>query len=442
MSVPSEHTIEIDRRYHRDRLMDIIGHPPGWLLRSGIGLMAFLTALLLCLPWYIRYPDIIEAPVLITSDHPPVEVYTNRAGIIDTIYVHDGEKVTDGQPLIFMDNTASLADIGLWQGWLESVIQSTGPDSLIVTPPVSLALGELHQGYTVISQKYQEWSRWAADQTVTEKIKANRKEIETIRRLMGSLQQQITIYDQELSLQQKSLYRDESLFKAGVISAAEYEKASSSYLVASRQKESIATGMLTHRMSMDQLESAILDQQITYDNQLLTLHTTMQTLCREALSSIVKWEELYIVRSQIAGTLSIPGHLVSHTYINTGEPLMAVLPEESSSGVYALAGVTSTGLGKIEIGDKVIIRLDAWPYKQYGSLISGVQQIALLPVPGEKENKSFELRMSLSSPILTTTGASLLLKPQESGTARIITRDRRILERLFDQLLQLTNINP
>ncbi len=442
MSAPSEHTIEIDRRYHRDRLMDIIGHPPGWLLRSGTGLIAFITALLLWLAWYIRYPDIIEAPVLITSDHPPVEVYTNHAGIIDSLYVSDGDRVAAGQVLVYMDNTARILDVGLWKEWLEATILSTGPKSILNAPPLSLSIGELHPAYTVINQKYEEWLRWKADQTVVERIKAIRTEIETIKRLMASLQQQISIYDQELSLQEKSLMREESLYKDGVISSADHENAKSIYLTANRQKEAIATGMLSHRMRMDQLESAILDHQITYDNQLLNLFTTLHALCKEALASIDKWEEQYIIRSHIPGVLSIPGHLFAHTYITTGEPLMAVLPDESGSIVYARASVTSTGLGKIEKGDKVILRLDAWPYKQYGSLRSTVQQISKLPLPGEQEGNTFELKMSLSTPIVTTTGTSLLLKPQESGTARIIIRDRRILERLFDQLLQLTQFNP
>lgn len=441
MSAPAKHTIEIDRRYHRDRLMDIIGHPPGWLLQSGIGLIGFITLLLICLAWYIRYPDIIEAPVVITSDHPPVEVYTNHAGIIDSIYVREGERVTTGQILMYMDNTARLTDLRLWEEWLESALHAYAPDSLVEAIPLSLSLGELHPAYTVISQKYQEWYRWVKDQSVAEKIKASQTEIETIGKLMHSLEQQISIYDQELSLQQKSLHRDESLFKDGVISASDHEKAKSGYLTACRQKEAIATGLLTHRMRMDQLASLILDQQIVYDNQLLTLHTTLKTLCREALTSIGKWEEQYIVRSQISGIVSLPGHLLANSYINTGEPLLAVLPEVSGTSVYARASVAGTGLGKIEIGDRVIIRLNAWPYKQFGSLKSTVEQISLLPLPGEKETNTFELKMSLDTPIMTTTGASLLLKPQEPGTARIITRDRRILERLFDQLLQLTNIN-
>ena len=441
MTEPTVHTIEIERRYQRDRLMDIIGHPPGWLMRSGIGVMACMTVLFLYLAWCIHYPDIIEAPVVITSDHPPMQVYTNHAGIIDSIYIREGDEVTAGQILLYMDNTARLSDVVMWKDWLASVIQVIEPDSMVVAPPISLSLGELHPGYTTISQKYQEWYRWVMDESVAEKIKANHAEIKTIKRLMASLAQQITIYDQELELQDHTLHREQSLYQSGVISAADHEKSTSTYLAATRQKESIATGMLTHQMRVDQLESLILDESIAYDNQLLTLHTTLKELCREELASIGKWEDQYIVRSKISGTISLPGHLVSRTYINTGDPLLSVLPVDKGSIIYARASVAGAGLGKIGIGDKVIIRLDAWPYKQFGSIASVVEQIAQLPLPSEKQENTFELRMSLAAPLVTTTGASLLMKPQETGTARIITKDRRILERLFDQLLQLTHIN-
>lgn len=442
MSELPEHTIEIDRRYHRDRLMDIIGHPPGWLLRSGTGLIAFITALLLCLAWFIRYPDIIEAPVVITSDHPPVEIYSNHTGIIDSVYVSDGERIKKDQILLVMSNAAHLKDVILWKDWLTSSTLFTEPDSLFNAPPSSLSLGELHPAYTVISQKYQEWYRWVIDESVKEKIRAYRSEIKTIGKLMASQQQQIDIYVQELSLQEKSLGRDESLHRNGVISAADFEKSTSGFLSATRQKESIATGMLTHQMRMNQLEALILDQEISYTNQLQALRTALQTICREALAAIVRWDDQYIVRAKIPGILSIPGQLVRHGHTNAGEPLMTVLPADNESGVYARAAVSGKGLGKIEVGDRVAIRLEAWPYKQFGSLKSEVQQIAQMAVPGEEEGSTFELRMSLDSPVLTTTGQSLHLKPQESGIARIITRDRRILERLFDQLIQLTNINP
>lgn len=437
----TEYTIEHEARFQRERLTDLIGHPPGWLLRSGSVLLGGITLLMLTLAWYIRYPDLMEAPVIVTSDHPPLDVITDHTGIIDSIYIRNGDRVDVGQMLVYMSNTATLADIGIWRSWLESMIGSNRPDSLHGPPPPSLALGELHPGYTLISQKYQEWSRWVGDKSVDEKIKAFEAEIGTTRQLMASLQQQIDIYDQELDLQHKSLGRDETLYKDGVISMADREKATSGYLAASRQREALATGLLSHRLRMNQLEALILDQRISYDDQLLTLHTTLRTLCREALTSIAKWDEQYCLRAQIPGIVSIPGQRVSHIHIQAGESLMSIIPEEEGS-IYARANVSTAGMGQIEVGDRVILRLEAWPYKQYGTLASRVEEIARVPMAGEQEDKTFEIRMSLSEPVVTTTGVALPLKPLESGTARIITRDRRILERWLDQLLQLTNINP
>src|SRR5690606_11181443 len=64
-----------------------------------------------------------------------------------------------------------------------------------------------------------------------------------------------------------------------------------------------------------------------------------------------------------------------------------------------------------------------------------------IPFQGERGD-TFDLRMAMALPILTTTGATLPLKPRETGVARIITRERRLLARLFDQILSLIHPNP
>lgn len=340
------------------------------------------------------------------------------------------------------ENPANRPDVLVWKDWLESITTSSQPDSMHVGPPEGLVLGELHAGYTIIRQHYQEWLRMLTDQSLTEKVKANQAEIKTIGTLMASLQHQISIYDQELDYQHKSLDRDAVLYTDKVISASDHEKSTAAYLTASRQRESMSSGILTHQMRVDQLQSQIIDLQISHESQLSTLYSTLLTQCLETLAAIGAWEKEYVIKAKIDGIVSIPGKLLTHTYVNAGEPLMSILPAEGGSGLFGLATVPTAGLGKIEPGDRVIIRLDAWPYKQYGSLTSKVEAISQLPVPGEEEHRAHELKMLLDVPVQTTMGTSLRLRPQETGRARIITRDRRILERLFDQIIQLTHINP
>src|SRR5690606_31243746 len=97
MPMPSEQTIEIERRYNREKLMDLIGHPPGWLTRSGTGLVTFATSLLLGMSWLIRYPDMAEAPAVITAVTPPILHHAVSSGLIDTVLIPDGSYVYKGQ---------------------------------------------------------------------------------------------------------------------------------------------------------------------------------------------------------------------------------------------------------------------------------------------------------------------------------------------------------
>lgn len=438
MSTPSDHTIEINRRFHRDRLMDLIGHPPGWMLKSGMGMIGVLTCLLLFLSWMIHYPDIIEAPVVITSSNPPVQVYTNHSGLIDSIYVADGDTVVSGQILFYMANSARISDVINWKEWLEVVVGEVSPDSIFSPPPLNLQMGELHSAYSVVSQKYYEWYRWVNDQRTAEKIKAYKSEIETTGKLTRSMERQLSIYANELSLENKDNERQKSLLKSGVISSAAYEKSESTYLAAQRQKESMTTGILTQQMRVNQLESLIEDEKIAYQNQLNLLFTSLKELCREAISGVAKWQEQYVVEAKTNGIVSMPASLKAKNFIAEGNDLFAIIPVSAPSITYARANVPAAGLGRIEKGDKVLIRIDAWPYKQFGSIVAKVDQISLLSIPDDKDVKTFELLMVVTQPIRTNMGTPLTLRPEESGRGRVITKDRRILDRILNQFIQLT----
>ncbi len=64
---------EIARNY--TSVDDLIGNPPGWLLRSGITMVALAVAVFLSLAFVIKYPDKISASAVITSSEPPVDVF-------------------------------------------------------------------------------------------------------------------------------------------------------------------------------------------------------------------------------------------------------------------------------------------------------------------------------------------------------------------------------
>ncbi len=437
MKEQEESVIEIDRRYHRDKLMDLIGHPPGWLLQSGIGLLGCITILLLWITWFIRYPDVIEAQIVLTSSNPPIEIHLRQTGMIDTLLVRDGDTVVEGQHLGYLDQTADVTDIYVWQAWLISLSISSPEDTTSRTLPVSLQLGNLQNGYAVTVQKYFEWKRSQEDESWMEKIKVFESEIHSTHQFIESLSKQIEFYDQEASLQEKQWKRDQTLLQSGTISAQEYEKTTSANLAFKRQRENLTSSIYTQEMRIDQLEASIVDQKIQYHTRLNSFYTDLIEQIQISIADILLWEEQYVLKAKRSGRLVLPTTTLTKKYYNPEESIIAIVPLDLKGKVFARATVPSIGLGKIEIGNLATIHLDAWPYKQFGSLRGTVETISPLALSGKENARLFEILVVLQNSHLSTSGTALPLRPEETGKVRIITRNRRILARLYDNLLRI-----
>ncbi len=74
-------------------LNEILGAAPGWLLRSGIGIVAFFVFVLLGGSMLFQYPDIIEAPVVVQADNPPVNLVAANNGKMERIFHQEGEYI-------------------------------------------------------------------------------------------------------------------------------------------------------------------------------------------------------------------------------------------------------------------------------------------------------------------------------------------------------------
>ncbi|MFM8832546.1 MAG: secretion protein HlyD, partial [Cytophagales bacterium] len=55
---------------------------PGWLLRWGITLIFVLFLGLLAISWFIKYPDVIKATVVVTTNPAPINLVSRTSGKI------------------------------------------------------------------------------------------------------------------------------------------------------------------------------------------------------------------------------------------------------------------------------------------------------------------------------------------------------------------------
>lgn len=86
------------------------------------------------------------------------------------------------------------------------------------------------------------------------------------------------------------------------------------------------------------------------------------------------------------------------------------------------------GSGKVEVGQRVIIRLSAFPEHEFGFIKGEVASIS--PVPDSKNR--YVLEILLTNGLETTYGKELPPIKTMTGTATIVTKERSLLKRLLN----------
>jgi Biotin-lipoyl like len=95
----------------RQEILQFIGRPPSVFLRFAITTVACVVGLLLALSYFIKYPDIVVAKVVLTTENPPIHVLAKTGGRVSEILIKNNETVKTGQLLAVMDNTANWHDV-------------------------------------------------------------------------------------------------------------------------------------------------------------------------------------------------------------------------------------------------------------------------------------------------------------------------------------------
>jgi multidrug resistance efflux pump len=106
---------------YSDPVREIMGSPPGKILKWGTFVLLTVFVLFVFFAWLIRYPDTIPSPVEITTENPPVPLMTKISGRIKNLYVIEREKVKAGQLLAVMETTASIKEIEQLENLIDTI---------------------------------------------------------------------------------------------------------------------------------------------------------------------------------------------------------------------------------------------------------------------------------------------------------------------------------
>lgn len=152
-------------------------------------------------------------------------------------------------------------------------------------------------------------------------------------------------------------------------------------------------------------------------------------------NSIASWEQRYILKSPIDGMVTFFDVLNKYQNVSNEETIFTVVPN-NQEGIMGRAILPAQNSGKVKVGQKVMIKLDNYPFQEWGSLEGKVSSISDVPKQGEQA--LYAIQIEINS-LTTSYGKSIDFKPEMQGKAEVIIEELTIMERIFYQLRKTFN---
>jgi len=418
----------IPQNEESESISDIIGHPPSWLLRSGITVLAIVTTIILGMSHMIQYPDKIQSNGYITSEFPPISVVSQSHLIIDKMYVANGESVDKGDDIILFRSSAIREDIDSLSIWITR-------DRKAKFNPLSstLTLGSLQKDYSQLLLLLNEYSEIVKHKSSYEQIQTIESELQNITELNDAIELENQHYQNEQKLAIKSIERSQLLYTDGLLSKVDLEEAQRRYEEFVRQTHTIAKAKVQNDIKTQQLKLEALQIAEKRSADLRNHYFKINQIITTLSDQIIQWKQKYLLKADIDGSVQIAENMSPNQTLLSGEHIMYIIPLQSTNTKIIKSKLPISGSGKVRKGVKCVVKIDAYPYKEYGVLVSRINQIAEIPSIINTQ-KFYDIVLDLPSELITENSDTIPFRPNMTVSLDIITNDRSILERITDQI--------
>ena len=137
--------------------------------------------------------------------------------------------------------------------------------------------------------------------------------------------------------------------------------------------EQMQSSMKNNVMSQNQKQQEILELDKTITEQKNALVQAMHTL----KSDIEAWKQRYIAIAPTTGKVIFLTSLQENQLVKTGQELLYILP--NGEGFHGEMNIGQFNFGKVKRGQKIIVKLQSYPYEEYGTLRGQIQSISEIP---------------------------------------------------------------
>lgn len=414
---------------HGNEIEEIISKKPPHFVRWGTVYFFFLLMLIGLIAWFIQYPEIVVARAKLNSVNAPKQVITRTDGKLVKIAVKENQKVEAGRILGYMEslaNPASVIKIGKQLNSIDSlIIQNKTNEITTFFPGYSSQvfvnnLGELQTPYQTFIQSFITFKDFLSSGYYLRKKNMLLTDMQNIQKQQGIIAKQKNLLQQDLSLSDETFHADESLLKDKIISPLEYRNEKSKLIAKQLSLPQINASIITNESQQNEKRKEIGE----LENQIIVQKNTFIQALQTMKSQIQAWDYKYLLKAPVSGTVSFTGFFQENQEIKAGQTLFSVQQENTS--YFAEMLVPQYNFGKVKQGQEVLLKFQAYPFEQYGSVAGKIEYIN-----NTATDSGYLAKVKLPNELVTSYKKPLQYRNGLFAQADIITENMRLLQRFY-----------
>ncbi|MDR2852520.1 MAG: HlyD family type I secretion periplasmic adaptor subunit [Burkholderiaceae bacterium] len=414
-------------------LLETPVHPaPRWAVRTLI-LMTFVALLI---GVFGRLDIVVAAQGAFIPGVRVKVIQPAITGVVREILVREGQRVEAGQLLMRLDTTQAAADTDKARSIkLDAMLAAARADALLAAqhtgkPPVVTSVEGASPERLQAAQRLAEsaWSEYR-DQIDSAQAELRKRQavLESTRAEIAKLEQTAPLARQQADAFQ-GLVADRYVARNEYLAKEQDALGKENDLTAQRSRANeLAAGIAEQRANLEAAASKFRRSQL--DD--LEKGTQQITQGRNDEIRAQTRQELLSLRAPVAGTVQ---KLAVHTLggvVTTAQSIMEIVPDDV---LEIEAQLANKDVGFVQVGQRVAVKVEAFPYSRYGYLNGTVTAVSIDAVRDRRQGMTFPVRIRVSTNRIRVDNRWIRLTPGMAVTADIRTGSRSVIGYFLDPL--------
>jgi multidrug resistance efflux pump len=414
-----------------EEVQAIIDRMPTYWAKYVSLLTAVLIGLVIVAGFIIRYPDTVDGQISVTSSIAPVRMVSNTSGRLHLL-AENKSMIQAGDVIACIESGANYRDVLSVDSLLSRYTPETDNADLF---PYAIEMGDLSTAYNSFVMARTEYMRIKGSDIYETMRKIINRQIASDKSVVSYMGKELTLKKHILLGSAVQLDKDEKLLSMLAITEDEFESKLQQHLSREESFMNLRSNISAKQSDINrnalEIERNVLEEKELNDKALSELTSAANNLT----NMIRLWKEKYLHIASIDGELEYLGFWRENSFVSSGQELFTLIPREND--VVGEVMIPSIGAGKVEVGQAANVKINKFPYDEYGLLKGRVESLSRISNRIDLREGTmdvYQVIISFPNGFTTNFGIPLYLDFETKGTVEIITKPKRLIARLFDNL--------